>query len=59
MGRYGQGLGLLYRHGAVNGRSWTGQCARVCTAERGCANWREPGVSATVEHVETLLLPMF
>jgi hypothetical protein len=25
----------------------------------GCANGREPGVSATVEHVEPLLLPEF
>jgi hypothetical protein len=33
--------------------------AQACTAERGCANGREPGVSATVEHVEPLLLPTF
>ena len=58
-GRYGLGLGLLYRHDAVHGRSWTGESARACTAERGCANWREPGVSATVEHVELLLVPEF
>jgi hypothetical protein len=43
----------------VHGRSWTSKRARACTAERGCANWREPGVSATVEHVEPLLLPEF
>jgi hypothetical protein len=43
----------------VHGRSWTGERARACTAERGCANGREPGVSATVEHVEPLLLPEF
>jgi hypothetical protein len=59
MGRYGRGLGLLYRHGAVHGRSWTGERARACTAEHGCVNWCEPGVSATVEHVEPLLLPEF
>jgi hypothetical protein len=58
-GRYSRGLGLLYRHGAVHGRSWIGERTQVCTAGRGCANWREPGVSATVEHVEPLLLPEF
>jgi hypothetical protein len=58
-GRYGRGSGLLYRHGAVHGRPWTGERARACTRERGCANGREPGVSATVEHVEPLLLPEF
>jgi hypothetical protein len=42
-GRYGRGLGLLYRHSAVH----------------GCAYWREPGMSATVEHVELLLLSEF
>jgi hypothetical protein len=59
VGRYGRGLGLLYRHGAVHGRPWTGERARACTGERGCAHRREPGVSATVEHVEPLLLPEF
>jgi hypothetical protein len=59
VGRYDRGLGLHYRHGAVHERSWTGERARACTAERGCANWREPGVSAMVEHVEPLLLPEF
>jgi hypothetical protein len=58
-GRYGRGLGLLYRHGAVHERSWTGEGVRVCTDGRGCANWRESGVSAAVEHVEPLLLPVF
>jgi hypothetical protein len=58
-GRYGRGSGLLYRHGVVHGRSWTDECARECTGERGCANEREPGVSAMVEHVEPLLLPEF
>jgi hypothetical protein len=43
----------------VHGRSWTGERARACTAERGCANRCEPEVSATVEHVEPLLLPAF
>jgi hypothetical protein len=32
--------GCFYRHGVVHGRSWTGECARACTAERGCANGR-------------------
>jgi hypothetical protein len=50
---------MLYRHGAVHGQSWTGDRERACTAGRGCANWRELGVSATVEHVELLLLPEF
>jgi hypothetical protein len=59
VGRYGRGLGLLYRHDAVHGRSWTGVGARACTAGRGCANWREPGMSAVVEHVELLLLSVF
>jgi hypothetical protein len=43
----------------VHGRSWTSERARACTGESGCANGREPGVSATVEHVEPLLLPEF
>jgi hypothetical protein len=30
-----------------------------CAGEGGCANGREPGVSATVEHVEPLPLPNF
>jgi hypothetical protein len=59
VGRYGRGSGLLYRHGAVHGRSWTDERARACTGERGCANGCEPGVSATVKHVEPLLLPEF
>jgi hypothetical protein len=58
-GRYGRGSGLLYRHGVVHGQPWTGKCARACTGERGCANGREPGVSATVEHMEPLILPEF
>jgi hypothetical protein len=58
-GRYGRGSGLLCRHGAVHGRPWTGEHARACARERGCANGREPGVSATVEHVELLPLPKF
>ena len=57
MGRYDRGLGLLYRHGAVHGRLWTSERARACTGECGCANGCEPGVSATVEHVEPLLCP--
>jgi hypothetical protein len=58
-GRYGRGSGLLYRHDVVHGWPWTGERTRACTGERGCANGREPGVSATVEHVEPLLLPEF
>jgi hypothetical protein len=57
--RYGRGLGLLYKHGAVHGRPWTSERAWACTGERGCANRREQGVSDTVEHVELLLLPEF
>jgi hypothetical protein len=57
--RDGQGSGLLYRHGAVHRRPWTGERARACTEERGCANGREPRVSAMVEHVEPLPLPKF
>jgi hypothetical protein len=43
----------------VHGRSWTDERETACTGESGCANGREPGVSATVEHVELLLLPEF
>jgi hypothetical protein len=32
---------------------------RACTAGRGCVNWREPGVLATIEHVAPLFLPEF
>jgi hypothetical protein len=51
--------GRLYRHGAVHGRPWTGERARACTGRRGCANGREPEVSATVEHVCPMLMPEF
>ena len=51
--------GRLYRRGAVHGRSWTGECARACTGKARCANGREPGVSAAVEHVFPLPLPLF
>jgi hypothetical protein len=39
----------------------TARCTggRGPASARGCANGREPGVSATVEHVEPLLLPEF
>jgi hypothetical protein len=39
----------------------TARCTggRGPASARGCANWSEPGVSATVEHVEPLLLPEF
>jgi hypothetical protein len=53
----GRGFGRLYRHGAVHGRTWTGERPRACTGRRGCANGREPEVSATVEHVCPLPLP--
>jgi hypothetical protein len=59
VGRDGRGSGLLYRHGAAHRRSWTCERARAGAGERGCANEREPGVSATVEHVEPLPLPKF
>jgi hypothetical protein len=58
-GRDGRGSGLLYRHGAVHRRPWTGERARARTGERRCAKGRELGVSATVEHVEPLPLPKF
>jgi hypothetical protein len=58
-GRYGRGSGLLYRHDTVHGRPWTGERTRAGAGERGCANGCEPGVSATVEHVEPLPLPKF
>jgi hypothetical protein len=58
-GEYDRGLGLLYRHSAVHGRAWTDVGARACTAGRGCANWRESGVSAAIEHVASLFLPEF
>jgi hypothetical protein len=58
-GMNGRGLGRLYRHGAVHGRPWTGERALACTGRRGCANGREPEVSATVEHVCPLPLPKF
>jgi hypothetical protein len=59
VGRDGRGSGLLYRHGAAHRRPWTGERVRAGAGERGCANRREPGVSATVEHVEPLSLPKF
>ena len=52
-------MGLLYRHGVVHRWSWTGEHAWACIGERGCANEREPGVSAMVEHMEPLLLTEF
>jgi hypothetical protein len=58
-GRDGRGSGLLYRHGAVHRRPWNGERARACAGECGSANGHEPGVSATVEHVEPLPLPKF
>jgi hypothetical protein len=59
VGRDGRGSGLLYRHDAVHRRPWTGKRARAGAGERKCANGREPGVSATVEHVEPLPLSKF
>jgi hypothetical protein len=43
----------------IFGSDRTCERARACTGERGCANGRELGLSATVEHVEPLLLPEF
>ena len=43
----------------MHGRSWTSECARACTGKARCANGREPEVSATVEHVFPLPLPLF
>jgi hypothetical protein len=43
----------------VHGRSWTGERARGRALGARCANGHEPGVSATVEHVFPLPLPMF
>jgi hypothetical protein len=57
--RDGRGSGLLYRHDAAHRRPWTGERAWAGAGERGCANGREPGVSATVKHVEPLPLPKF
>jgi hypothetical protein len=56
-GSTAEALGLLYRQGAVHGRAWTNVGARSCTAGRGCANWRESGMSAAIEHVAPLFLP--
>jgi hypothetical protein len=58
-GSTAEALGRLYRHSAVHGQAWTGVGVRACTAGRGCANWREPGVSATIEHVASVFLPEF
>jgi hypothetical protein len=54
-----EALGLLYRHGAVHGRVWTNGGARACSAGRGCTNWREPSMSAAIEHVASMFLPEF
>jgi hypothetical protein len=58
-GSTAEALGLLYRHCVVHGRAWTGMGPRSCMAGGGCANWREPGVSAAIEHVAPLFLPEF
>jgi hypothetical protein len=58
-GSTAEALGLLYRHGALHGRAWIGGGAWACTAGHGCANWREPGLSATIEHVASMFLPEF
>jgi hypothetical protein len=58
-GSTAEALGLLYRHGAVHRRAWTSVGARLCSVGRGCANWREPGVSATIKHVASMFLPEF
>jgi hypothetical protein len=37
----------------------TGGRVGARTAWHGCAGWRAPGMSAAVEHVAPLLLPVF
>jgi hypothetical protein len=54
---YGRGFPTLI--GAVHGQAWTNASARARTAWRGCAGWRAPGMSAAVEHMAPLLLPVF
>jgi hypothetical protein len=43
---------LFIGAGAVHGRAWT-------SGARGCTDWRAPGMSAAIEHVAPLLLPVF
>jgi hypothetical protein len=52
-----RGLGKL--HGPMAELTEALVRERACTRRRGCANGREPEVSATVEHVCPLPLPMF
>jgi hypothetical protein len=50
--------GMAEARGCFIGTAWrTG--GRGPASARGCANGHEPGVSATVEHVEPLPLPKF
>jgi hypothetical protein len=56
---YDRGFPALIDAGAVQGRAWTSAGARTRTAWHGCEEWREPGMSAAVEHVAPLLLPVF
>jgi hypothetical protein len=56
---YDRGFPALIDAGAVHGRAWTSAGARTRTAWHGCVEWREPGMSAAVEHVAPLLLPVF
>jgi hypothetical protein len=56
---YDRGFPALYRHrrGARAGLDQRGTQARM--AWRGCAGWRALGMSAAIEHVAPLLLPVF
>jgi hypothetical protein len=56
---YDRGFPILIDAGVVHGRVWTSVGARACTAWCGCADWRESGMSATIEHVAPLFLPVF
>jgi hypothetical protein len=56
---YDQGFPALYRlrRGAQAGVDQHG--TQACTAWCGCAGWHAPGMSAMIEHVAPLLLPVF
>jgi hypothetical protein len=56
---YDRGFPTLIDVGVVHGRAWTSAGTRRRTAWHGCTDWREPSMSATVEHVAPLLLPVF
>jgi hypothetical protein len=56
---YDRGFPALIGVDTVHGWAWTSVGARARTAWHGCAGWRAPGMSAAVEHVAPLLLPVF